>query len=153
MIFMVPMATNDRVGKLQSKGGGMLRWIIVLAAVSVAFAGRVSDWSDVFILREHPNQSQKGLYLQAGTERFGMTVRPNLLGKTITFKFSGISSSGVTTLRIYGINGSMVEDLSELVSHGSASVIWRPRTLPAGLFFATLLSGGNKKTVGFVLFG
>jgi len=127
------------------------KWIVLLLAVSFVNAGRISVVSESFVLRDQPMAAQKSALSPATAEPLSMTIVPGRSDRTVTLHLRGVSSYDGLTLRIYGINGSQVEDLSGLVRRGSPSVIWRAPSLSSGLFFATLRSGRNVKTIGFVV--
>jgi hypothetical protein len=104
------------------------------------------------MLREQPDAAHPGALLNAATEPFSLAVRPDPYGNTVAFQLKGALSSNAFTIRIYGLNGRVMDVLSGLVHSGSAMAVWRGPALSNGLLFATVRSGRNAKTVKFVLF-
>jgi hypothetical protein len=124
--------------------------ITIILAVCIVNAGRTSQWSTIINLRETANASRETTALHPATA-LSMTVMTDRHNETALFHVAGISSSPPPLLRVYGINGRMVEDLSGSVRPGSASIIRTKRALSSGLFFATLRSGSGVKTVRFIM--
>jgi len=61
-------------------------------------------------------------------------------------------AGGRATLRIIGTDGRLLETvLDGSVSAGDHTVLWRPRNLPAGVYFCELASGGLRVTQKLVV--
>jgi hypothetical protein len=66
---------------------------------------------------------------------------PNPFNSLTTIAF-GIDKPGFTTLKIYDINGRMVDiPIESFYELGDHKINWDPRTLPSGIYFCRLQSG------------
>jgi hypothetical protein len=130
----------------------MKKALVFLLLATIVNAGRTSQWSSTFMLREPVNTISNGRNAGAGQNRFDMTVRQNPHGRSALLYVSGVFGETRSSLRIYRVDGKLVADLSDLVSRGgSPQVVWNTPRLPAGIFFARLQSGTRIKIVKFVL--
>jgi hypothetical protein len=128
----------------------MKKVLVILLLAAVIYAGRTSQWSNTFTLREPVNTILSGRS-GPGQNRFDITVRPNRFGPSALLFVGGINGERSTSLRIYRVDGKQVADLSELVQSGASQVVWNTRQVSAGIFFAKLESGTRIKIVRFVL--
>ncbi len=69
---------------------------------------------------------------------------PNPFNFTTTISFS-LPARAPVSLRIYDLNGRLLQDLSPLgsLNPGQHEVVWNARKLPTGIYFVRLESGGR----------
>jgi hypothetical protein len=125
--------------------------IIALLCATVINAGRISQWSSTFMLREPINTIFNGRFADAAQNRFDMDVRPNPYGHSAVVYLSGVAWRKGASLRIYKADGRQVANLSGPVQSGGPIVVWNASRVPAGMFFARLQSGARVKIVKFIL--
>ncbi|MBN1129948.1 MAG: hypothetical protein JXA71_13225 [Chitinispirillaceae bacterium] len=124
--------------------------IIPLIALSV-FAGRTSQWSNVFTLREPTNTIQKISPAEL-VKPFGLSVRPGSSHCMAVLNVGGIIPGSAASLIIYEVNGKIAADLSTLARSGLSTIVWRPPASRSGIFIARLQNGSKVQTVRFMLF-
>ena len=125
----------------------MKKIIVILLCATAAFAGRTSQWSDFFTLKE-PALTKLAAARLSAANRFDLVVRSRPFGGSVQFLVSGVAAGPAPSLRVFAADGRMVADLSRTVREGWSSVVWNP---PAGVFFARLQSAGRLKTVKVVV--
>ena len=76
---------------------------------------------------------------------------PNPFNQTTTISFE-LSSSNMTTLKIYNINGQQIATLVyEQLSAGNYQFQWNAQNLPSGIYFCKLISGSFSETKQMIL--
>jgi hypothetical protein len=129
----------------------MNKALLILFCATVINAGRTSQWSSTFMLKEPINTILNGRNANASQNRFDISVRSSLYGRTTVLFVSGGSGEKGLSLRIYRLDGKLVADLSDLVQgSGATQVVWSAQRAGAGIFLARLQSGTRTKTVRFV---
>jgi hypothetical protein len=137
-------------GQSRASGALMKKVIAILLCAAAVYGGRTSQWSSTFTLREPINTVLSGR--TAGMQnRFDLTIRPNRSGPSALLFVGGVNGGANATLRIYGVDGRLVADLSGLVQSGASQVVWVTRQVSSGIFIARLQSGARIKTVRFIL--
>lgn len=132
--------------KLRSALIIMNKLIIILTFSIVAHAGKTSQCSEVFILKDPQYTTQqergnKGLAVQ-----FDLYAQPNPFNSSITLSVSGIVPNK-THLGIYRIDGKLLEDFSTSMHSGFSTIVWNVSDLPTGLFLAKLHNGNKTKII------
>jgi|WetSurMetagenome_2_1015567.scaffolds.fasta_scaffold112553_2 hypothetical protein len=129
----------------------MKQVIIVFLIVVMANAGRTSQWSDSFTLREPINTIQTSSSSNQLIKQFDLTVNPGSMHFAAVVAIHGVVQGNAVSLIIYEINGKIAADLSNIVRSGGSSIVWRSPASRSGLFIARLQSGSRVKTVRFML--
>jgi hypothetical protein len=130
----------------------MKQILAVLLAVAVIYAGRISQWSDSFTLREPIIAIKDSPLLGQKARPFDCSVLSGRGRCAAIINVSGIVAGSAASLIIYEVNGKVVADLSGQVRGGAPVIVWNSPAARSGIFIARLQNGSKVKTIRFMLF-
>jgi hypothetical protein len=131
----------------------MKKAAIVLVCACMAFAGRTSLWSGSFLLRETLGAKPSKNAASIENAVFDFSVHRQSLSGMVRFNFSGTGGADPVMLRIYRVDGRLVDDLSDRIASPSSAITWNGSAFPAGVYVAAFRDAHHAKIIRFILQG
>ena len=125
---------------------------LVLLLFIATSADRVSQWSNWFVLKDHSGGSGsiQSLLDESGIGEAQITAHPNPFNPAVVISISGAISSNAY-LRIYGMNGNLIQDLTKLIRVGERSIQWENPSQASSMYLACLQDGKKVKSLKLIL--
>ena len=127
-----------------------MRFLFLIVIPVLVFAGRVSQWSETFVLSD-PKYTAISDAIQEGEPPFDLKASPNPFNPATVLYVSGIVRDAESRFEIFNISGKKVADLTPALVTGAYAILWNAQSVSSGVYLARLQCGKQAKNLKLIL--